>query len=98
MDEHGAVLDENGKPVTRWDGRTTKPHPVTGEEVPDETARVLSLKYINPKKAEWPKADYVVGNPPFIGKSFMLSDSWATAMSKHSAKSYEEKFQIRATL
>ena len=32
--------DEHGKPVTRWDGRTTKPHPVTGEEVPDETARV----------------------------------------------------------
>ena len=28
-------------PVTRWDGRTTKPHPVTGEPVPDETARVL---------------------------------------------------------
>lgn len=26
----------DGKPVTRWDGRTTKPHPVTGEEVPDE--------------------------------------------------------------
>ena len=33
------LLDEQGKPVTRWDGRTTKPHPVTGEEVPDETAR-----------------------------------------------------------
>jgi hypothetical protein len=32
----------HGKPVTRWDGRTTKPHPVTGEEVPDETARVQS--------------------------------------------------------
>ena len=29
-----------GKPVTRWDGETTKRHPVTGEEVPDETARV----------------------------------------------------------
>ncbi len=65
------LLDENGKPVTRWDGRTTKPHPVTGEEVPDETARVLSLVYHNPKKAEWPKADYVVGNPPFIGDKIM---------------------------
>ena len=67
------VLDEHGKPVTHWDGRTTKLHPVTGEEVPDETARVqISYKYINPKKAEWPKADYVVGNPPFIGKLYML--------------------------
>ena len=24
------LLDENGQPVTRWDGRTTKTHPVTG--------------------------------------------------------------------
>ena len=62
------VFDEEGKPVTRWDGRTTKTHPVTGEEVPDETARVQELRYINPHKAEWPKASYVVGNPPFLGK------------------------------
>jgi hypothetical protein len=48
-------LDEHGKPVTRWDGRTTKPHPVTGEEVPDETARVLSFRYLNPKKPNGPK-------------------------------------------
>jgi len=61
------VVDNSGKPVTRWDGRTTKPHPVTGEEVPDETAQVQELRYINPRKAEWPKTDYIVGNPPFIG-------------------------------
>ena len=61
------VVDEDGNPVTRWDGHTTKKHPVTGEEVPDETAKVQELRYINPRKAEWPKADYVVGNPPFIG-------------------------------
>ncbi len=30
------LLDGDGQPVTRWDGRTTRPHPVTGEEVPDE--------------------------------------------------------------
>lgn len=65
------LLDEAGNPVTRWDGRTTKTHPVTGEQVPDETARIPVLKYINPKKAEWPKADYVVGNPPFIGNKRM---------------------------
>lgn len=61
------LRDERGTPVTRWDGRTTKRHPVTGEEVPDETARVFVLKYLNPRKAEWPEADYIVGNPPFIG-------------------------------
>ncbi|WP_425617807.1 class I SAM-dependent DNA methyltransferase [Anatilimnocola sp. NA78] len=61
------LLDEQGQPVTRWDGHTTKPHPVTGEEVPDENARVPVMKYINPKKAEWPPADFIVGNPPYIG-------------------------------
>ncbi len=61
------VVDDDGNPVTRWDGRTTKPHHVTGEEVPDEDARVQEVRYINPKKAEWPETDYIVGNPPFIG-------------------------------
>tara|TARA_R110002072_G_scaffold202482_1_gene360370 strand:- start:769 stop:4203 length:3435 start_codon:yes stop_codon:yes gene_type:complete len=65
------VTDCDGVPVTRWDGRTTKPHPVTGEEVPDEDARVQELRYINPRKASWPETDYIVGNPPFIGDKRM---------------------------
>ncbi len=78
------VVDETtGQPVTRWDGRTTKPHPVTGEEVPDEDARVQELRYINPKKADWPETDFVVGNPPFIGTSRMrdaLGDGYTKAI------------------
>ncbi len=77
------LLDEKGKPVTHWDGRTTKKHPVTGEEVPDETAREISYKYNNPNKAEWPKADYAVGNPPFIGNKrmrFALGDGYVHAL------------------
>ena len=54
-------------PHSRWDGKTTKTHPVTGEQVPDESARQPLLRYINPRRAEWPQADYIVGNPPFIG-------------------------------
>ena len=65
------VLDDENKPVTIWDGRTTKTHPVTGQEVPDETARVSTYRYLNPKKAEWPEADFVVGNPPFAGDKRM---------------------------
>ncbi|MBE2203679.1 MAG: class I SAM-dependent DNA methyltransferase [Chthoniobacterales bacterium] len=61
------VLDDQGAPVTRWDGRTMKKHPVTGEEVPDESARVPLLSYVNPRPAEWPQADFIVGNPPYIG-------------------------------
>lgn len=65
------VLDEQGQPVTRWDGRTTKPHPVTGREVPDESARMPETRYVNPRPAAWPAADYVVGNPPFTGHGWM---------------------------
>jgi hypothetical protein len=65
------LLDAGGQPVTRWDGRTMKKHPVTGEDVPDETARVLALHYENPRPAEWPQADFIVGNPPFIGTARM---------------------------
>ncbi|MCB0004754.1 MAG: hypothetical protein KDH86_19585, partial [Anaerolineae bacterium] len=65
---------EDGKPLTRWDGRTYKKHPVTGEDVPDETARVQVYRYINPRKAEWPEADFVVGNPPFVG-NFKMRDA-----------------------
>ena len=61
------VRDEQGQPVTRWDGHTTKTHPVTGEQVPDDTARVSVVKYLNPRKADWPPVDYIVGNPPYIG-------------------------------
>jgi len=65
------VVDDAGNPITRWDGRTTKTHPVTGEKVPDETAQIPVLKYVNPRKAEWPKADFIVGNPPYIGNKRM---------------------------
>lgn len=74
---------ETGKVLTIWDGRTTKPHPVTGKEVPDETARIPLYDYMNPRKATWPEADYIVGNPPFIGTGRMratLGDGYVTAL------------------
>lgn len=77
------VTDEHGRPVTRWDGVTTKPSPVTGEPIPDETARVPVERYVNPRKAAWPKADFVVGNPPFIGNKRMrlaLGDGYVEAL------------------
>ena len=40
-------------------------------DVPDETARRKVWKYVNPRKAEWPKADYIVSNPPFVGNFLM---------------------------
>jgi hypothetical protein len=79
------VIGEDGRPVTRWDGRTTKRSPVTSEEIPDEAARLPVERYINPRKAEWPEADFVVGNPPFIGTKRMratLGDGYVEALRK----------------
>lgn len=65
------IDEETGKILTIWDGHSTKPHPITGKEVPDESARTVLFDYINPRRAEWPQADYIVGNPPFIGNKRM---------------------------
>jgi hypothetical protein len=31
--------------------------------------------YINPRRPEWPEADYIVGNPPFIGKGAAMREA-----------------------
>lgn len=77
------VLDEHGIPVTRWDGETMKLSPVTGENVPDDTARKPMERYVNPRKAAWPEANFIVGNPPFIGNKRMrtaLGDGYVEAL------------------
>ncbi len=82
-DEKTPRKDADGNFVTIWDGRTTKPHPVTGREVPDEDATIPLYDYSNPRRAEWPAADYIVGNPPFIGASRMrdlLGDGYTEAL------------------
>jgi hypothetical protein len=59
--------DASGKTVSRWDGHSTKVDPITGREVPDPDKKVPDVVYHKPREAAWPKADYVVGNPPFLG-------------------------------
>ncbi|WP_157627118.1 class I SAM-dependent DNA methyltransferase [Spirosoma luteum] len=78
-------LDASGQPVTRWDGVTTKLHPATGQPVPDETAQTTVYDYPNPQPAEWPQADFIVGNPPFVGTARMrdaLGDGYTEALRK----------------
>ncbi len=68
---------------TRWDGRTFKIHPVTGNQVPDETAQVPIVELVEPRPASWPEADFIVGNPPFIGNKRMrdaLGDGYVEAL------------------
>lgn len=82
-DSREPVLDENGEPVTIWDGISMKVSPTTGELIPDETGRAKVYRYHNPRKAKWPKADYIVGNPPFIGNKrirLALGDGYVDAI------------------
>lgn len=75
--------DEAGQPVTRWDGIGTVEHPATGERVPDPQARVQVWDYLKPRPAKWPQAEFIVGNPPFIGTSRMreaLGDGYTEAL------------------
>jgi hypothetical protein len=48
--------DERGRPLERSDS---------------EGNRVEIWRYDNPKQPEWPAADYIVGNPPFVGGKFL---------------------------
>ena len=76
-------MDDYGQPVTRWDGISFKTSPVTGENIPDESQRIPQYRYLDPGKAQWPEADYVVGNPPFIGAATMrraLGDGYVDAL------------------
>jgi hypothetical protein len=66
--------DQAGSPVTVWDRKSTKKDPVTGRDVPDETKRVPLLTYKDARPAEWPAADYVIGNPPFLGATWLRTE------------------------
>ena len=79
------LRDEAGKPLSRWDGETMKLHPITGEEIPDPDATMELYQYVNPRRAEWPPVEFIVGNPPFIGGKDMraeLGDGYAEAAWK----------------
>jgi hypothetical protein len=79
-----AVDPKTGKVRTRWGGKTIK-HPVTGEDVPDPKDQVKILHYVRPRPAEWPEANYIVSNPPFIGNKRMrhlLGDGYVETLRK----------------
>lgn len=62
------ACDESGKPLTRL-GSDGTPQPVTIHR--------------NPRRPDWPPADFIVGNPPFIGGKDLrarLGDAYAEAL------------------
>ncbi len=70
----GVRADVPSQIITVWDRRSTRTDLVTGRDVPDETKRLPLLAYVNPRPADWPAADFIVGNPPFIGKVKLRED------------------------
>ncbi len=84
-DAQELARDAAGQPLTRWDGRTTTTHPTTGEAVPDPSAQVPQWHYSGARQADWPQADFIVGNPPFIGNKRMreaLGDGYVQALRR----------------
>lgn len=84
-DKQELLRNEDGTPMTRWDGETMKLHPITGEQIPDPDAQMELYRYENPRRADWPEAEFIVGNPPFIGGKDMraeLGDGYAEAAWK----------------
>ncbi len=68
--------------ATRWDGKTRIKTP-DGQDVPDPEARIPDMTYLSTAQAPWPFADFIVGNPPFIGAGPMretLGDGYVKAL------------------
>lgn len=77
--------DDSGEPIMRWDGRSTKIDPITGREVPDSEQTLPDMIFKNPRPATWPEADFILGNPPFLGgssKRGILGQGYFEALAK----------------
>lgn len=84
-DRRRPKVTQDGEPVTRWDGVSVIVQPTTGREVPDPTATVQDEVYGNPRPFDWPRTDFIVGNPPFIGAGpmrFALGDGYTETLRK----------------
>jgi len=76
----GAVADpvlESLKTIRVMDAVLAQDPPPAGDD---------GTMIYNPRKAPWPEADYIVGNPPFIGKGALLraahGDAYVAALWK----------------
>src|SRR6185312_949711 len=43
--------------------------PITGEMIPDPNAKLEYYEYVGARQAEWPRADFIIGNPPYLGQA-----------------------------
>jgi len=57
--------------------------PVTGEMIPDPDAKLPYYEFANARAADWPQADFIVGNPPYVGNKRLraaLGDGYVEAL------------------
>ena len=81
-DKQELLRDAQGQAHVALGRRDEKAASITGEEIPDPDATLPLYSYVNPRKAPWPEAEFIVGNPPFIGGKDMrqeLGDGYAEA-------------------
>lgn len=60
-------------------------HPVSGRLIPDPSVRLTYDEYVNPRQASWPEADFIIGNPPYLGKQQkrkQLGDGYVDALQQ----------------
>lgn len=58
-------------------------HPVTGEMVPDPGAKLHYAELVAARIADWPEADFIIGNPPYLGQARQreaLGDGYVDAL------------------
>lgn len=53
---------------SRPDPTLRMPSPVTGELIPDPNAVLPYIEHVGARQAPWPVADFIVGNPPYMGR------------------------------
>ena len=95
IEQRDAILDwdkmvtkkvRQGQKTTHVDKqRSNAGRSATEQTSESDKQQVEDYQYINPKRANWPNADFIVGNPPFIGDKFRrakLGDGYNEALVK----------------
>lgn len=75
--------NSDGSPKTVWDGTSVRKNPLTGKLEADDTGRKQLYRYFGVKQNLWPSADFIIGNPPFIGNKRLrrrLGDGYVAAI------------------
>ncbi len=81
--------DGRGRPVQEWDRVSYVPNPNTGELMPNPDAKRELEVFKHPRVAPWPDADFIVGNPPFLGGKDLRAE-WGDGYADTLRDTYDE--------